>query len=206
MARLKSVLPPAEDDRAAEASVRSELTRIDARRHPRAIRRGHARSLSGQDQSARPRISSEPRHRLPMDVRPEFSTFAAAYDEGRPQVLWTALVADLDTPVSAMLKLADGPAEQLPAGIGGGRRDPRPLFLHRPRPRPDLALPGRSRRTRSGPRRRQALVRLLPGRREGRRAGLAARRRRRVRGSSCRRACRRCRRACSATWATTWCG
>ena len=56
-----------------------------------------------------------------MDVRPEFSTFAAAYDEGRPQVLWTALVADLDTPVSAMLKLADGrPNSFLLESVEGG--------------------------------------------------------------------------------------
>ena len=39
-------------------------------------------------------------------VEPDFSDFARRYDEGQPQVVWTRLVADLETPVSAMLKLA----------------------------------------------------------------------------------------------------
>ncbi|MEO5375514.1 MAG: anthranilate synthase component I [Alphaproteobacteria bacterium] len=43
-----------------------------------------------------------------MKVHPDRDDFAAAYDQGRPQVVWTTLVADLETPVSAMLKLADG--------------------------------------------------------------------------------------------------
>ena len=71
-----------------------------------------------------------------MDVRPEFSTFAAAYDEGRPQVLWTALVADLDTPVSAMLKLADGrPNSFLLESVEGGAIRGRYSFIGRD---PDL--------------------------------------------------------------------
>ncbi|MTJ84066.1 MAG: anthranilate synthase component I [Telmatospirillum sp.] len=37
-----------------------------------------------------------------------FEQFQADYNAGRAQVLWTDLVADLETPVSAMLKLADG--------------------------------------------------------------------------------------------------
>jgi len=43
-----------------------------------------------------------------MATLPDFDTFRAAYEEGRPQVVWTTLIADLETPVSAMLKLADG--------------------------------------------------------------------------------------------------
>ena len=43
-----------------------------------------------------------------MQVEPDFSAFAGSYGAGRPSVLWTRLVADLETPVSAMLKLADG--------------------------------------------------------------------------------------------------
>ena len=39
-------------------------------------------------------------------IEPGFSSFARRYDEGVPQVAWTRLVADLETPVSAMLKLA----------------------------------------------------------------------------------------------------
>src|SRR5579883_115655 len=41
-----------------------------------------------------------------MKVEPSYSEFAARYAEGRPQLVWTRLVADLETPVSAMLKLA----------------------------------------------------------------------------------------------------
>ncbi len=37
-----------------------------------------------------------------------FAEFAQKYDAGRPQVVSTTLVADLETSVSAMLKLADG--------------------------------------------------------------------------------------------------
>ena len=45
-----------------------------------------------------------------MTPSPDYETFAARYAEGRPQVIWTTLVADLETPVSAMLKLAEGRA------------------------------------------------------------------------------------------------
>ena len=43
-----------------------------------------------------------------MSVAPAFDAFAKTYREGAAQVVWTTLIADLDTPVSAMLKLADG--------------------------------------------------------------------------------------------------
>ena len=43
-----------------------------------------------------------------MHVTPQRKDFAEAYDAGRAQVLWTTPVADLETPVSAFLKLADG--------------------------------------------------------------------------------------------------
>jgi anthranilate synthase component 1 len=43
-----------------------------------------------------------------MDILPGYSDFAAAYDKGRPQALHARLIADLETPVSAFLKLADG--------------------------------------------------------------------------------------------------
>jgi anthranilate synthase component 1 len=42
-----------------------------------------------------------------MAPRPELAAFVDAYAAGRPQVVWTSLVADLETPVSAMLKLAE---------------------------------------------------------------------------------------------------
>ncbi|MBS1301670.1 anthranilate synthase component I [Loktanella sp. SALINAS62] len=42
-----------------------------------------------------------------MRQSPDFKTFAAGYDAGANQVVWTRLSADLDTPVSLMLKLGD---------------------------------------------------------------------------------------------------
>ncbi len=50
-----------------------------------------------------------------------FAAFKATYDAGRPQVAWTTLVADLETPVSAMLKLADDrPYSFLLESVEGG--------------------------------------------------------------------------------------
>src|SRR3984885_1659912 len=39
-----------------------------------------------------------------MHIEPSAEAFAARYSRGGPQVVWTTLVADLDTPVSAFLK------------------------------------------------------------------------------------------------------
>jgi anthranilate synthase component 1 len=41
-------------------------------------------------------------------IEPDFAHFAALYAEGRAQLLYTRLVADLETPVSAFLKLGSG--------------------------------------------------------------------------------------------------
>jgi anthranilate synthase component 1 len=57
-----------------------------------------------------------------MNVEPAFEKFAATYDAGKPQVVWTRLIADLETPVSALLKLADGrPNSFLLESVEGGR-------------------------------------------------------------------------------------
>ena len=40
-----------------------------------------------------------------MALVPDYDTFAAAYTAGQNQVVYTRLAADLDTPVSLMLKL-----------------------------------------------------------------------------------------------------
>src|SRR3954466_2537274 len=45
-----------------------------------------------------------------MQVEPAAEVFAARYARGEPQVVWTTLVADLETPVSAFLKVAGGRA------------------------------------------------------------------------------------------------
>ena len=39
-------------------------------------------------------------------IHPERGAFRDTHDAGRPQLVWTRTVADTDTPVSAMLKLA----------------------------------------------------------------------------------------------------
>ena len=41
------------------------------------------------------------------ELFPAYPDFAAAFEAGRNQVVWTRLVADLDTPVSLMLKLTE---------------------------------------------------------------------------------------------------
>ncbi|HEV2651608.1 MAG TPA: anthranilate synthase component I [Rhizomicrobium sp.] len=43
-----------------------------------------------------------------MAIEPEFSAFARSYDAGTPQAVFTRLIADLETPVSAFLKLGEG--------------------------------------------------------------------------------------------------
>jgi anthranilate synthase component 1 len=56
-----------------------------------------------------------------MEVRPALEAVAAAFDAGRPSVVWTTLVGDLETPVSAYLKLAAGkPMSFLFESVEGG--------------------------------------------------------------------------------------
>jgi anthranilate synthase component 1 len=56
-----------------------------------------------------------------MQIEPTADAFAARYDRGEAQVLWTTLVADLETPVSAFLKIAGGrPMSFLFESVEGG--------------------------------------------------------------------------------------
>ena len=56
-----------------------------------------------------------------MTDSPNFEDFAVLYERGMPQLLWTTLVADMETPVSALLKLADGrPNSFLLESVEGG--------------------------------------------------------------------------------------
>jgi anthranilate synthase component 1 len=56
-----------------------------------------------------------------LDVEPSPDAFARTYDEGRPGIVWLRLVADLETPVSAMLKLSHGrPMSFLLESVEGG--------------------------------------------------------------------------------------
>jgi len=56
-----------------------------------------------------------------MQIEPSQSAFAEHYARGDAQVVWTTLVADLETPVSAFLKLGDGkPNSFLLESVEGG--------------------------------------------------------------------------------------
>ncbi len=56
-----------------------------------------------------------------MSILPAFDAFQSAYEAGRAQAVWTRLVADLETPVSAYLKLAGGqPLSFLLESVQGG--------------------------------------------------------------------------------------
>src|SRR5260370_15155688 len=60
-----------------------------------------------------------------MNFVPDFRNFARAYDAGEASVAVTTLVADLETPVSAYLKLARGRGGHmllLESGEGGAQR------------------------------------------------------------------------------------
>src|SRR5216117_1428612 len=56
-----------------------------------------------------------------MQIQPDAGVFAKAYARGAAQVVWTTLVADLETPVSAFLKIAQGrPMSFLLESVEGG--------------------------------------------------------------------------------------
>jgi anthranilate synthase component I len=56
-----------------------------------------------------------------MQIEPSADRFAARYTAGEPQVVWTTLVADLETPVSAFLKIAGArPMSFLLESVEGG--------------------------------------------------------------------------------------
>ncbi|MBP9047306.1 MAG: anthranilate synthase component I [Tabrizicola sp.] len=46
-----------------------------------------------------------------MQLQPSFAEFEAGWTQGRNQIVWARLAADLDTPVSLMLKLGDARAD-----------------------------------------------------------------------------------------------
>ncbi len=65
-----------------------------------------------------------------MRATPDFESFAERYEAGQAQVVCTSLVADLETPVSAFLKLADGrPFSCLFESVEGGATIGRYSFI-----------------------------------------------------------------------------
>src|SRR5207248_1302445 len=56
-----------------------------------------------------------------MQIEPQATAFAKRYARGEAQVVWTTLVSDLETPVSAFLKIAEGrPMSFLLESVEGG--------------------------------------------------------------------------------------
>ena len=71
-----------------------------------------------------------------MRASPEYQDFAPIYNAGKPQVVATTLISDLETPVSAMMKLVGGePLSFLLESVEGGKIRGRYSFLGM---RPDL--------------------------------------------------------------------
>ncbi|RCK52545.1 anthranilate synthase component I [Thalassospira profundimaris] len=65
-----------------------------------------------------------------MDIKPDFETFARNHQADIAQVVYTSLTADLDTPVSAFLKLAEGlPNTYLLESVEGGASRGRYSFI-----------------------------------------------------------------------------
>jgi anthranilate synthase component 1 len=129
-----------------------------------------------------------------MAPQPDLADFAPRYQAGQPQVVWTSLVADLETPVSAMLKLAEGrPYSFLFESVEGGAVRGRYSAIGL---KPDLIWRcfGDHAEINRIARHDRAAFAPCPG------GALES-----LRGSPCPRGCRRSPPACSASWATTWC-
>ncbi len=65
-----------------------------------------------------------------LSVEPAFAAFRSAYGNGDPQLVWTHLISDLETPVSAWLKLGqDQPNAFLLESVEGGAMRGRYSFI-----------------------------------------------------------------------------
>ncbi|WP_424926687.1 anthranilate synthase component I [Amaricoccus tamworthensis] len=81
-----------------------------------------------------------------MQLTPDLNTFSEGFDAGENQVVWTRLVADLDTPVSLILKLTEaGQNSFLLESITGGDTRGRYSFVGM---KPDLIWECRGNRAR----------------------------------------------------------
>ncbi|MDH5488747.1 MAG: anthranilate synthase component I [Rhodospirillaceae bacterium] len=71
-----------------------------------------------------------------MDINPGISEFEKVYAQGKSQVVWATMIADLDTPVTAFLKLSKSePLSFLMESVEGGAQRGRYSFIG---VRPDL--------------------------------------------------------------------
>ncbi len=65
-----------------------------------------------------------------LAIEPAYDAFQAAYNAGKPQLVWCHLISDLETPVSAWLKLgADQPNAFLLESVEGGASRGRYSFI-----------------------------------------------------------------------------
>ncbi len=123
--QVKEIVPaPAAHERAirqafegAQAAARGRLSsRLHRRAQERSRRegqRGRARSASQAparkaNNEERFSLSTLPAKLGDMQVLPSLEAFSKRYKAGEAQVVWTRIVADLETPVSVYLKLAQG--------------------------------------------------------------------------------------------------
>ena len=137
-----------------------------------------------------------------MQIEPSASVFAERYARGEAQVVWTTLVADLETPVSAFLKIAGGrPMSFLLESVEGGAVRGRYSVIGL---EPDLIWrsDGAARRDQSVGALQSRDVSTLRSSRRSKRCAPSSPKA----ASRCPTTCRRWRPACSAISATTWCG
>jgi len=67
---------------------------------------------------------------IALAIEPAYSAFQTAYDAGKPQLVWCHLISDLETPVSAWLKLgSDQPNAFLLESVEGGASRGRYSFI-----------------------------------------------------------------------------
>ncbi len=76
-----------------------------------------------------------------MALTPDFNGFETAYLKGENQIVFTRLAADLDTPVSLMLKLTGAARDAFMLESVTGGEVPRSLFDHRDEARHYLDMP-----------------------------------------------------------------
>ena len=168
---------------------------------PAPRRAAHQVRRDGRRGRRSPPPSSRSSSRKPaMSSRPSSTPSPASYDAGKPQLVWTKLVADLETPVSAYLKLADGRANSflLESVEGGSVRGRYSIIGFKP----DVIWRCTKNKAEINRRARSRRPCLRAARRPAARD--AARADPRMPDGAAARACRRWRPACSASWATTW--
>ena len=113
-----------------------------------------------------------------MAIAPNLNDFVDGYRAGKPQLVWTQLIADLETPVSALMKLADGlPNSFLLESVEGGKLRGRYSIIGL---RPDLIWRCKNnhavinRQARAAPRDPAAFVPCPVGEKDGALASLSA--------------------------------